>query len=286
MPVIGSNYMKLADIRDKNIDYYEKSNIEMSILCTEDGLSYSLKVQNEMRFVALKSFIFEKGTDYIENYRRALDEIPMDNKYYETRFIIADNKQTIIPDAIFSNEDCEKYWNLNFKKDNSSEINSYHLPKAQARIVFAVNSNLKLLIDSCNSKKSVIPASAPFVEFNYKRNRLIDNPERPRVYVQVYETYAEILVMENFSIKLFNTFIFNSQNDLLYHVINILEQLRLSPKITEIIFSGFIDTDSLIVLNLRKFVGSVYFESQNIGLRYYYQFQEIPPHYFFYQLNS
>lgn len=282
----GSNLMKLADIKDKNIDYYEKSNLELSILFTGDGLSYSLKVQNEMRFVALKSFAFEKGTDYFENCRRELDKIPMDSKYFETRFIISDNRQTIVPDAIFNEADSIDYWNLNFKSDDKSEINNFYLPKSQTRIVFSVNKGLKQIFDSCVSKNSVIPSAAPFVEFNFKRNRLLDNPEKPRVYVQVYDGYAEILVIENYTIKLFNTFNFNTQNDLLYHVINIFEQLRLPTKTAEIIFSGFIDTDSLAVLNLRKFVGSVYFESQNIGLRYYYQFQEIPPHYFFYQLNS
>lgn len=286
MPVTGNNFMKLADIRDKNIDYYEKSNLELSILFTGDGLSYSLKVQNEMRFVALKSFVFEKGTNYIENCRRELDNILMDSKYFETRFILADNRQTIVPDAIFNDADAIQYWNLNFQKDDKSEINSFHLTKAQTQIVFPINRDLQQVIDLCASKKSVIPSAAPFIEFNYKRNRLIDNPEKARVYVQVYDGYAEILVVENYSIKLFNTFCFYTQNDLLYHIINIFEQLRLVPKTSEIVFSGFIDTDSLAVLNLRKFVGSVYFESQNIGLRYYYQFQEIPPHYFFYQLNS
>jgi hypothetical protein len=285
MPVTGSNLMKLADIRDKNTDY-EKSNLELSILFSGNGLSYSLKVQNEMRFVALKSFVFEKGTDYFENCRRELDKIPMDSKYFETRFIVADNRQTLVPDAIYNEADCEKYWNLNFKKEDDSDIHSFHLSKAQTQVVFAVNRNIMQIINSCTSKKSLIPSAAPFVEFNYKRNRLIDNPEKSRMYVQVYDTFAEILVIENFSIKLFNTFSFNSQNDVLYHIINIFEQLRLNTRTSEIIFSGFIDTDSLAVLNLRKFVGSVYFESQNIGLRYYYQFQEIPPHYFFYQMNS
>lgn len=278
--------MKIAEIRDKNIEDYDKSKLELSVLFSEDGLSYSLMVVNEMRYVMLNSIAFGKSESYVDQCNKALIEVlSSDNKYSNVRLVIADNRQTIVPEALFDSSDTQKYWNLNFSFQKDSVIHSSYLSKAQAYVIFPVKNDLQILINSINEKKSIIPSSAPFIDFNYKRNRLLDSPEKNRIYIQVYETFAEFLLMQNHSIKLFNTFEYKTQNDLLYHIVNVFEQLKIPQKHAEVVFSGFIETDSLVVLNVKKFVNEVYFESQNIGLRYYYKFQEIAPHYFFYLLN-
>lgn len=286
MPVIGSNFMKLTDIRDKNIVDYDKSNLELSVLFKEDGLSFSLMVLSEMRYVMLRSFNFVTSESYVDQCNKCLSEVlSSDDKFSNVRLVIADNRQTIVPEALFAVSDIEKYWKLNFSSQNDCEIHSYNLTKSQACVIFPVKKDLQIFINSINEKKSIVPSSASFIDFNFKRNRLFENPEKSRIYIQVYETFAEFLLIENYAIKLFNTFEFKTQNDLLYHIINVFEQLKISQKYAEVVFSGFIETDSLVVLNVKKFVSEVYFESQNIGLRYYYRFQEIAPHYYFYLLN-
>ncbi|MCK9256046.1 MAG: DUF3822 family protein [Bacteroidales bacterium] len=278
--------MQSVNIVDNNLKDLKKSKLEMSILFTENGLSYSIYHREENKILSLKSFEFEKNKDYFSQISNIIAKIiDVENPYDLVQFVIAHNEQTIVPDAIFDKDNIKKYWQLNFEIKPDKELLSYYLNRAKSFIIFSLEKNIIELINNYKAKINIIPSSAYFVEFNLKRNKLVKNPELERVYVQVYENYAEIILLQNHSLRLFNTFIYKTQNDLLYHIINLYEQLKISQTNSELVLSGFVETNSLLVLNLKKFVNLVCFESQNNDYKYFYKFQDIAPHYYFYSFN-
>jgi len=141
------------------------------------------------------------------------------------------------------------------------------------------------MLESEFGKFTLIPSSHSFIETNFTKNKVSENKDKTKVLVQIFGDFAELLVFDNSEIILFNTFSYKTNNDLMYFVINVFEQLKLSQEDSEIVFSGFVETDSLAVLNIRKFIAQVYFQSQNPDFKYFYKFQEIAPHYYFNFLN-
>lgn len=276
-----------VNIVDSNTEkVLEKAKLELSILFTENGLSYFIFYRDENKILGLKSFEFEKNEDYFTQASNILAEIIDDENPYDiVRFVVADNKQTIVPEAIFDENNIETYWQLNFETQSQTKLMYHYLSRAKSFIIFSVDESIEALFNNYKGKKTIIPSSASFIDFNLKRNKLVENPEIERVYVQVYENYMEVILLQNHNLRLFNTYTYKSPNDLLYYIINLYEQLKISQTDSELILSGFVETNSLLALNLKKFIKIVYFEARNTEYNYFYKFQDIAPHYYFYFLN-
>lgn len=278
--------MKKVYVRDKDLENYDISNFKLSILLSQDGLSYSLMSVQENKYVSLISFNFSDKLNRTEEIISFLkQERIAGQKFAESVLVIADSRQTLIPDVLFEKGTEKTIWELNFMPDDNCRIRYANLAKSSNVVVYPLRNELAELVNMYLPDARIISACVPFIESNFTRNKLSENNINTKVFVQVFEEYAELLILDAAGIKLFNTFSYKTNNDLLYFIINVFEQLKLSRENSEIVFSGFIETDNLTVLNLRKFVGQVYFEPQSHAFKYYYKFQEIAPHYFYNFLN-
>jgi hypothetical protein len=280
--------MKNISIKNNEINNTEYSNHKLSILITQDGLSYSLYSISENKFQTLVSKKFNSKSSWLSEIREFVENEKLNNKdFHSVDIIYATNKVSIVPDAIFNKQDVEKIYKLNFYHEpNTRKILSKNLARSSNAIVFSVEKELLELLTSLFTSYNIAPQSSKFIESNFMKNRISNDREKTKMFVQVFEDFMEILVLKDSKIFLYNTFVYQTANDLLYYVINVFEQLKLSQKETEVAFSGFIDTDNLAILNLKKFVQMVYFVSQNIDYKYFYRFQEIAPHYFVNFLNN
>lgn len=279
--------MKKVFVKDKNLENYDYNNLKLSILITQDGLSYSLLSVNESKYLALVSIVFVEKKNYLEEISEFFKTEDLFNAQCgETVVFISDNRQTLVPDVLFDKNKLNEIWGLNFIPDSNIKINFSCLPKSSNCIIFPVRYDLIVLLDSILKDYILLPSSFSFIESNFTRCKLSDEIQKNKIFVQVFEDYLDILLISDSRIKLFNSFTYRTFNDVLYFIVNVIEQLKLTPENCEVIFSGFIETDNISVINLRKFIPQVYFESQNVDFKYFFKFQEIAPHYFFNFLNG
>jgi len=280
--------MKNILIKNNELNNIDINNYTLSILITQDGLSYSLYSISENKFQSLISKKFESKDNYLGEIESFIKEEQLNLKIFANiNVIYANNKVTIIPEAIFDEHYPEKIYKLNFFHEENEKVFYTRLNKSSNVIVFSADKDLVGLLDSLFLRYKLLPQSFSFIESNFIKNRISENREVTKMFIQVFENFMDILVLKDNKILLYNTFCFKTNNDILYFIINVFEQLKLSQEDTEVSFSGLIETDSLAVLNLKKFVRIVYFESQNNDYKYFYKFQEIAPHYFvnFFNIN-
>ncbi len=278
--------MKKVYIRDKDLENYDIANLKLSILFSQDGLSYSLMSVSDNKYLCLISFNFDVNKDYIEEVETVLNnENLIGKKFAKSCFVVADRRQTIIPSVLFEKGTERIIWELNFLADENYDIKYVNLARSSNVVVFPINKNLQDLILTLIPNVEILPSSFSLIESNFTRNKLSEHNLNSKVFVHVFEEYVELLILDINGLKLFNTFPYKTSNDLLYLVINLFEQLKLSREDTHVVFSGFIETDNLAILNLRKFVSQVYFEAQSVDYKYFFKFQDIAPHYFYNFLN-
>ncbi len=277
--------MKNLLLKDKDLNIIQNTNLSLSILITQDGLSYSLYNVEDNKFVALVSKNFTDKENYLIEIENFLTDERIDSNYHDVRIDIADNEVTIVPNAMFNESQIEDLYKLNFLPNNEKKVLYSNLPKSSNVVLYSVKKDLKKYLDSYFSDYKISPQAFSFVESNYTRNKKSEEAVIPKLFIQVFENFFEVLVLKDTEVFFYNTFKYKSSNDLLYYIVNVFEQLKLSQEETTISVSGFIDTDDIAILNLRKFIKIVYFESQNIEYKYYYKFQETLPHYFVNFLN-
>ncbi|MDR2011017.1 MAG: DUF3822 family protein [Bacteroidales bacterium] len=277
--------MKNISIKNKGENNKLIDN-KLSILITQDGLSYSLYSVLENRYNTLVAKTFSQKDNYIEEIKKILTEEELTNKdFKQVNIVVSGNRTTIIPNVLFSKNEYEKIYYLNFGVPENQNIYYSQMPKSANTLIYSADKALINMLDNIFLKYSLYSHAEPFVESNFTKNKISENRDKTKVFIQVFENFTDILVFKNEKILLYNTFKYKTNNDLLYHIINVFEQLKLSPEETEVSLSGFIETDDLVVIHLRKFVRIVYFESLNTEFKYFYKFQEIQPHYFINFLN-
>ena len=256
------------------------SRISLSILISQDGLSYSIYDIDDKKVQALVSMQFVGNkTDEIMKFIE--DEGLKDAHFENINIVYATRNVTIVPDAIFDENSAESIYALNRRISPDEEIRHSRLPKSQTVIIFAVEKAVSSLLDELFPRYNLYPQSYPLIETGLTKTKISEKPNRQRMLVQVFEDFFEILVIDKGQIANYNTYAYKSSNDILYFIINTFEQLGLSQEDCEIAFSGFMEQDDLAVLHLKKFVRTVYFESLNNDYKYFYRFQEFSPHYFY-----
>jgi hypothetical protein len=275
--------MKNISIKD-NTELLNSENNSLSILIHGDGFSYTLFNKSERRFCALVYEKIEDKSNFIDQFVEFVKNESLD-KVNDVNIVIAEKKSTIVPDAFFDESRISELYFLNFPQEENKIIRYSKLEKCDNYIIFSLDRDLLQAIDAIFPKYKMFSQSHSFVEKHFTANKLSENPESQKVFINVFHDFFEVLVLEKSAIKFYNTYSYKTNNDLFYYIINVFEQLKISADSSSVVFSGFIETDNVTVLNLRKFVSQVYFESQNMEFKYYYRFQETAPHYFYNFLN-
>ncbi len=256
-------------------------------MISQNGLSYSLYSIDENRFYALSHYSFIEKENYISEIDHYFSSENLSHKdFHSISIIYANSKNTIVPEVLFDKTNYESVYRLNFTQNIDEEIKFSSLPKSKNNILFSINKNILELLDKHFNSYKLFPQSHFFIETNFTSNKISDKDENCKMYVQVFDDFIETLVLKDSKILFYNTFNSKTSNDILYYIINVFEQLELSQESTAIIFSGFIDKDNLAIINLKKFVRLVYFESLNSSYKYYYKFLDNIPHYFIHLLSS
>lgn len=265
-----------------DIDLLSKNSL--SILISQDGLSYSIYDIDDKKIQALVSMQFEVNkTDEIRKFIE--DEGLKDAQFENINIVYATRNVTIVPDVIFDENSAESIYALNRRISPDDEIRYSRLPKSETVIIFAIEKEITSLLDELFPRYNLYPQSYPLIETGLTKTKISEKPNRQRMLVQVFEDFFEILVIDKGQIVNYNTYSYKSANDILYFIVNDFEQLGLSQEDCEVAFSGFIEQDSLTVIHLKKFIRIVYFESINRDYKYFFRFQEFSPHYFYNFLN-
>jgi hypothetical protein len=265
-----------------DIDLLSKNSL--SILISQDGLSYSIYDIDDKKVQALVSMQFEVNkADEIRKFIE--DESLKDAQFENINIVYATRNVTIVPDAIFDENSAESIYALNRRISPDEEIRYSRLPKSQTVIIFAIEKGISSLFNELFPRYNLYPQSYPLIETGLTKTKISEKPNRQRMLVQVFEDFFEILVIDKGQIVNYNTYNYKSANDMLYFIVNTFEQLGLSQEECEVAFSGFIEQDNLAIIHLKKFVRTVYFESINRDYKYFFRFQEFSPHYFYNFLN-
>ena len=125
--------------------------------------------------------------------------------------------------------------------------------------------------------------SSPFIE-----NALIENKNQKfdyKVYIYNYVSFFDIIVITPQKLLFYNSFKYHNENDFIYFLMNVFEQLKLNPALTPVYLMGNISKLSDYYETLKKFITNIKFKKNTNNFNYSYVFNQIPEHYFFNLLN-
>ena len=266
---------------DKSFDPEQSNLYHLSIQISLDGFSFAILDIPKGKYTVLKStnFFLKRPRLLYMNVR---DVVSNDDllrlKYKSTDVIYATEKFTLVPQAFFHHGYTEKYFGFNHETEKGFAIDKTLFPKAEAWCIYTIPENLKEYLTLAFPKSTVRHNLFPLVERSLKENK--NFPERKQVHLNFFRSSFELIVISGTKLLLSNQFNYSGENDVLYYVLYVFDQLKLPPDTTELVFHGQLKPTDPLYQSFRKYVRKPAFANPTSLFNYSYTFDQQPGHYF------
>ncbi|HPH16689.1 MAG TPA: DUF3822 family protein [Bacteroidales bacterium] len=236
----------MQDIFHTVVDYSKQSYVQkISISLRPDGFSFVIQSVDTDDLLAVFHTKIEESLE-IQKYVGALQSFfkhdLLQQTFQKITIIYVTPKITIIPSSLFSEHTVALLYEANHVRLPSEAILQYKLKHTEGYLLYAVPQTI---IDECyasfGTHIQILPQAAPFLESSCIQNKLM---VQKNVFVSLEQTFFDIAVVEGQKIILYNTFEYSNNNDYMYYVLHVFEQLRLHPMEQQLLLSGIISKAS------------------------------------------
>lgn len=212
----------------------------------------SAATDNQLLF---EPYTVKSGISMAANLREAFRTSDMLAQGYDRVMVMIDTPALMIPIEEFDEEHCEElYWHA-FTRQSNDVVMHNVLPGLNAVAVFAVNKDLKLVIDDHFSDVKMMVASSSVWNHLYQRSF---TGNRRKLYGYFHDKQLDITCYEKSRFKFCNTYEVDRYMDAVYFLLYVWKQLGFDAKKDELhLCSSIIERDSLLA-ELRKYVQNVY----------------------------
>jgi hypothetical protein len=284
---------------DPGLDKRNIFDYELSVRLNSDSLSYAVLDTRTNKFLHIETWEqgLPKRKPYIpgdkepEDMGRIIELLEDDlnwltGNFSHKRIIIDQGKSTLVPHALFKEENKEAIFNFNVAGGPypADALRHDRLVSLNAFVVYHLPHNTKKLLEDYFSSSQVIHYSSALIQPVFLKNRNQENDQL--LYVNVAASRVDIMRMKGKKLDYFNSFRYNTAEDFLYFVIFVVEQLGLNPETAELMMMGEVDKHSSLTDLMMKYVRNVSFARRNDDFRYSFVFDQLPGHYYYNLLNA
>jgi hypothetical protein len=203
--------------------------------------------------------------------------------FHSVKGIVANSRFTLIPEALYLENEKENYFNFVHERDSGEVVHSDRLQHLGVYSVYGVPAHFSKEIDKFFSQAILRHISSVLIS-NIWMN--VKNMSGRKAFLNLRDAQFDLLVFEGNQLKYCNVFHYLTVEDIAYYVIFAFEQLSLNPEEVSLVLMGNGDRFSPVYDLLFRYIRNIEFASRNEGLNYSYLFNDIPEHAYFTLLNQ
>ena len=279
--------IKIVNKYDEALNKADSEKYKLSIQLSLDGFSFCIFDENTNKFLSIESVSIENSNrvdiscSLIKQFFLAHSWLNL--KFKSTNIIYETQKSTLIPSPLFDETEKNTYSDFNFTPEEDHCVYYDKLTGLDAFNLYTVPVQIKNTLNELFPDHKLLSHCGSLIESLWILYKNL--PVQKRVFVNVRNSYLDIVITEGKKLLYFNSFTYTTKEDFIYYIIFVLEQLDLNPEEIELIFSGFIDKNTELFDIVYKYVRNVQFPKLTNTFRYSYIFNDIPSHYYFNLLN-
>mgnify|MGYP006290065583 CR=1 FL=1 len=275
---------ELHNIHDTGI--HEQNDPEKKILSIElslDGFSYCVLDAKKFIYFALESYAFEDIKE-LNDLSPVMDELVREKhmltaSYQRISLALNTPDVTLVPSELFSYSQKSKYLNLNTYQQDESEIQVDKLNNLSAFGIYPIPKQLlhkiNFLFPACRIRHistSLIENLLYMVRYGHFN---------PQLLLHVQKGQFQILFFEKENLVFYNSYRYQTWDDLFYYLFFVLEQLGLDAEKLDLMLYGEISIESDLYKKIKLYFKSFNFGPRNDLYKYSVAFDDIPHHYFY-----
>lgn len=272
---------------DEALQKADSENYKLSIQLSLDGFFFCLFNEAQNKFLSIESVTFrnvknaENFCTLFENYFQNHSWLNL--SYKRVNVLFESSNSTLIPTPLYDEKEKENYTKLNFSLTDDLEIRTDKLANVDAYKIYTVPIEIIDLLNKLFPGCFLYSHAGILIESLLVLNK--NQPLHKRCYVNVRNSYLDIIISEGRKLLYYNSFNYKTKEDFIYYLIFVLDQLKLNPEEIELVLSGYIDKNSKLFELVYKYVRNVSFPQLATSYKYSYIFNDIPAHHYFNLLN-
>jgi hypothetical protein len=262
------DYLTLVNYYDRSFDQALTSQYSLSIRIDPDGFSFSVYSHLTSRYIVLESVSLLKPAllSQAENaeafYSEKLDRYILErnwmlNPFRQTCLIFNSLAYTMVPHALYDPAQKSAYLDFVHRHDNLGVIQEHFLNSVEAWIVFSINKNIAESLISQLKPSRVMHHAGAIIETILPRYRHTElhNP----VFANIRQNSFDIIVLKDGKLRYCNSFSWKVNEDLVYYLIFVLDQLALNPENVPVFLLGSVEPASPLFELLHRYIRHVEF---------------------------
>lgn len=260
---------------DESFDPKDLHKYDLTFELGNKTFGYSLRDIETNKFIAIGYFR--------NSLADVAESLPwLSGTFNGVKGIVGNSRFTLIPEALYQEDQKESYFNFIHEKDPGEGVFSDRLGHQGIYTVYSVPGHWRKEIDRVFPKAALSHMSTVLIS-NLWMN--VKNKTGIQAFLNLRDGQFDLLVFEGSQLKYCNVFHYMTPEDVVYYVIFVFEQLNLNPEETRLNLLGSVDPFSPVYDLLFRYIRNINFVTRNEGFNYSYLFNLIPSHFYYTLLN-
>ena len=230
------------------------NNNKLSILFEKDGFSFSVfKNSNQLSHSEFVNFDINSEMNIeliLENHIK--ENLYLKQEYNSVDICFLNNQFNIIPNEYYIAENDKEMWiSFNTEIYENDKIIDDSLDTYNAHFLYSYPHEVEAILTKYFPSYSIKNASFLFIESIKSEN------DEPEVFINLHDKSLEIICLKSDKLLFYNLFEVNSNNDIIYYILNIYKQLELDTNKNILYYFGKIQERENLLKMLLNFVRNV-----------------------------
>lgn len=245
-----------------NLDSINFKESYLSIQLSLDGFSFCIKHSYSDEVLAYSAYSFDSEgsispTKHLELIKEVFSKETILNNSFKAVYVSHfNNLVTQVPKALFDKDYLADYLKYSLKVLNDDYIVYDELKNTEIVNVYIPFVNINNFLIDRYSSFVFKHSSTILIESLLNKYKNTDNPY---CFVHVVGNQFELIVIKNSKLELFNTFNFKTQEDFIYYILFVAEQLNLNPEELELVLLGEIEKESELYAICYQYIKNISF---------------------------
>ena len=261
-----------TELIDPSIENAKPENCNLSILFQRDGLVFSILRNDVGKYIVLGEYETDSvnpDTASLFNFQDQLQGpfAALQLGYYTAKF-------TLVPASLFNSAAVDNYAAFQFELAEDEVLRHDELTTHGIVILYAVPKSIIQVAADHFGKNALHHAAY------YTISHFLDaykNKPGEHIHAQLWRQHVEVIVIKNGRLLACNAFNYQTDEDVLYYILNVYEQLELNPESVPLKLAGELLKGTGKWQLLEKYIRFVEVEKRPAG-QYSHEFKTVPEH--------
>lgn len=205
--------------------------------------------------VKYEPYTVKSGISMAANLREALKTARLPQHEYQRVTVFIDAPVLMVPTDLFNEAESTMLYDHSMSRNVNDTVLHNVLPDLNAVAVFAVNKDLKLVIDDNYPGATFVCAMSPVWRYLHQRNFV---GTRSKLYGYFHDRRLDIFSFSQRRFKYCNSFDVAHEKDALYYLLYVWKQMMLKPEYDEMHIVGDIPEPEWMLGELRRYLQRAY----------------------------